>query len=177
MQLVQMCSPIPHSKLDPLPASISSPLAEFPFLQAKPIHCKYEYVLLQKETYHICKFLQANETFFYSDGFAYHNGAAFSTYDQDHDTYGTGSCATAGSATVTYSPGPNWFYACWQQFLMGQELGWRKSFIFYRVGPSPPLLRTPNQCCRASLFFTGSSFFFAGSSSSSKKKLSFNHFY
>ena len=41
MQLVQMCSPIPHSKLDPLPASISSPLAEFPFLQAKPIHCKY----------------------------------------------------------------------------------------------------------------------------------------
>ena len=96
--------------------------------------------------------------FFYSDGFAYHNGAAFSTYDQDHDTY-PGSCASAGSALVTYSPGPNWFYSCWQQFLMGQELGWRKSFIFYRVGPSPPLLRTPNQCCRASLFFTGSSFF------------------
>ena len=165
MQLVQMCSPIPHSKLDPLPASISSPLAEFPFLQAKPIHCKY---CRKKHT--ICKFLQANETFFYSDGFAYHNGAAFSTYDQDHDTY-PGSCASAGSALVTYSPGPNWFYSCWQQFLMGQELGWRKSFIFYRVGPSPPLLRTPNQCCRASLFFTGSSFFFAGSSSSSKKKV------
>ena len=53
-QMGQMCSPIPHSKLDPLPASISSLLAEFPCLQAKPIHCKYS----REKLTIICIFLQ-----------------------------------------------------------------------------------------------------------------------
>ena len=61
----------------------------------------------------------------------YHNGKAFSTYDQDHDN-DPGICATQ----TWLAPGPNWFFlpSCWDQFLMGQQTNWGELlYLLYQI--------------------------------------------
>ena len=64
------------------------------------------------------------------DGFTYHNGMAFSTYDQDHDN-DSSNCATQ----TWLAPGPNWFGpSCWDQFLMGQQTNWGELlYLLYQI--------------------------------------------
>ena len=76
---------------------------------------------------------------YHRDAFSYHNGAAFTTWDQDHDTYVGGNCATnpvTGMSNGGMAPGPNWFKNCYNdQFLMGKNPFWGKfrSMFVYRV--------------------------------------------
>ena len=108
-----------YSKLVPQPASISSLLADFPRHQANPMHGKY------------CRYCRYSFGYtyiliscFFSDGFAYHNGAAFSTFDQDHANYILGNCATIRQNVN--APGPNWYTECWHQSLMGKQIKYCK---------------------------------------------------
>ncbi len=51
------------------------------------------------------------------DSFAYHNGSPFSTYDQDNDAYGSGSCSILHN-------GGWWFKDCYNACLTCQNDKW-----------------------------------------------------
>ena len=171
MQLVQMCSPIPHSKLDPLPASISSLLAEFPCLQAKPIHCKYS----REKLTIICIFLQILGKLLFS-----FTVMALLT------TMGLPSAPLTGLIPLL---------AAVQQLAqhiprdptgstpVGSSSSWAKSLagvralFFTGLGPLPLFLGLLTSVAEPVCFLLALDFFLLDPAPAPKKKLSFNHFY